>query len=70
MRALYVSTRLAGTDGVSLENAKLLQVLEEAGFSPHMCAGELDADGPPGTLLPELHFRDPVALELGRALLR
>jgi mannosylglucosylglycerate synthase len=65
MRALYVSTRLAGTDGVSLENAKLLQVLEEAGFSPHMCAGELDADGPPGTLLPELHFRDPVALELG-----
>jgi len=65
VRALYVSTRLAGTDGVSLENAKLLHVLEELGFSPHMCAGELDADGPPGTLVPELHFRDPSAVELG-----
>ena len=65
MRALYVSTRLAGTDGVSLENAKLLHVLEELGFSSHMCAGELDTDGPPGTLVPELHFRDPVAVELG-----
>lgn len=66
MRALYVSTRLAGTDGVSLENAKLLHVLQELGYEPHLCAGELDADGPPGTLLPELHFRDPFALELGR----
>ena len=65
MRALYVSTRLAGTDGVSLENAKLLHALEELGFSSHMCAGELDVDGPPGTLVPELHFRDPVAVELG-----
>lgn len=65
MRALYVSTRLAGTDGVSLENAKLLHALEELGFSSHLCAGELDADGPPGTLLPELHFRDPEAIALG-----
>lgn len=65
MRALYVSTRLAGTDGVSLENAKVLEALEGVGYAPHLCAGELDTDGPPGTLIPELHFRDPVALELG-----
>lgn len=65
MRALYVSTRFAGTDGVSLENAKLLGVLEELGFDIHLCAGELDEDGPPGTLVPELHFRDPVAVALG-----
>ena len=66
MRALYVSTRLAGTDGVSLENAKLIDVLQGWGYEPYLCAGELDPDGPPGTLVPELHFRDPVAQELGR----
>ncbi len=64
MRALFVSARLAGTDGVSLENAKLVGALEALGFEPHLCAGELDETGPPGTLVPALHFRDPVALAL------
>ena len=64
MRALYVSTRLAGTDGVSLENTKLLQALEGLGFASHLCAGELDDAGPAGTLLPDLHFRDPAAVAL------
>src|SRR5690606_13039993 len=43
MRALYVSTRLAGTDGVSLETHKVRRVLEGLGFEAHYCAGELDA---------------------------
>jgi mannosylglucosylglycerate synthase len=43
MRALYVSTRLAGTDGVSLETHKVRRVLEDLGFAAHYCAGELDA---------------------------
>lgn len=65
MRALYLSTRLAGTDGVSLETGKLAKVLERLGFSTYYCAGELDEAGPPGALIPELHFRDPVAQALG-----
>ena len=64
MRALYVATRLAGTDGVSLENAKLLSVLGALGFEPHLCAGELDERVIAGTVIPELHFRDAVAVEL------
>lgn len=65
MRALYLSTRLAGTDGVSLEAGKLAKVLASLGFATYYCAGELDAAGPPGTVIPELHFRDAVAQELG-----
>jgi mannosylglucosylglycerate synthase len=65
VRALHVSTRLAGTDGVSLESAKVEAGLSELGYEPVRCAGELDA-GPGGHLIPELHFRDSVALDLGR----
>ena len=49
MRALYVSTRLAGTDGVSLETHKVRRVLEGLGFAAHYCAGELDAPPRDGT---------------------
>lgn len=66
MRALYVSTRLAGTDGVSLETHKVGQVLDGLGFQPHYCAGELDVGSAvPGTLVPSFHFTDPVAAGLG-----
>ena len=37
-----VSTRLAGTDGVSLETAKWAAVLERLGYSCFWLAGELD----------------------------
>ena len=63
MRALVVATRLAGTDGVSLESDKLAGALRRRGFEVVEAAGELDG---PGHLIPELHFRDPVAQELGR----
>jgi mannosylglucosylglycerate synthase len=61
----FVSTRFAGTDGVSLESAKLAQVLKRLGHDCFFCAGEL---GPafPGLEAPALHFEDPVARELGR----
>ncbi len=58
-----ISTRLAGTDGVSLEAAKLAFVLEHLGHTVYFCAGEL-APELPGLLAPELHFTDPVALDL------
>ena len=57
----FVSTRLAGTDGVSLETAKLATILRRMGHQVFYCAGELDPDGPPGLLAPEMHFAHPRA---------
>ncbi len=59
MNVGFVSTRLAGTDGVSLETAKWAAVLRRMGHEVFYCAGELGAGGPPGFLLPEAHFRHP-----------
>lgn len=61
----FVSTRLAGTDGVSLETAKMAAVLQRLGHRVFYCAGELDGETP-GLLAPELHFADPLAQALGR----
>jgi mannosylglucosylglycerate synthase len=60
----FISTRLAGTDGVSLETHKLAAVLRQMGHEVFYCAGELDGDVP-GSLIPEIHFRDQVAMQLG-----
>jgi len=59
----FISTRLAGTDGVSLEVAKLATVLRRMGHQIFYCAGELDGDVP-GLFAPEFHFTDPVALSI------
>lgn len=61
MNVGFLSTRLAGTDGVSLETAKLAAICSRLGHSVSYCAGELDADGPPGMLVPEMHFTHPEA---------
>lgn len=61
MRIGCISTRLAGTDGVSLETAKLTTVLHRMGHQVFYCAGELDAESPPGELIPEMHFSTPEA---------
>ena len=63
MKALVVATRLAGTDGVSLESDKLADALRARGFAVVEAAGELDG---PGHLVPEMHFADPLAEALGR----
>lgn len=57
----FIATRLAGVDGVSLETAKMVQILEDMGHNCFYCAGELDSDAKPGTLVPSMHFYDPVA---------
>jgi hypothetical protein len=51
-----ISTRLAGNDGVSLETAKLVTVLHGMGHHCFYCAGELESGGPPGRLIPDMHF--------------
>ncbi len=61
----FISTRLAGTDGVSLETAKLAAVYQNLGHQVFYCAGELE-DNVPGLLAPEMHFTDPVAVSFGK----
>lgn len=60
----FVATRLAGTDGVSLETEKLAVIARRMGHDVFYCAGELEGDVP-GLLAPELHFTDPAAIRLG-----
>ncbi len=55
----FVSTRLAGTDGVSLEVMKWDQVLAEMGHERFYFAGELDWPAERSYLVPEAHFKHP-----------
>lgn len=43
MRIGHISFRLAGTDGVSLETAKLVKIFKKMGHSNYYFAGELDS---------------------------
>ena len=52
----FISTRLAGTDGVSLEAAKWARVFESEGFRCFYFAGELDRPLEVSHLVPEAHF--------------
>jgi glycosyltransferase involved in cell wall biosynthesis len=61
----FLSTRLAGTDGVSLETQKWAAVARDLGHQVYYCAGELDESAPNPTLIPELHFRDAEAMAIG-----
>jgi len=58
-RVGFVATRLAGTDGVSLEAAKWADVFSKAGFSCCYFAGELDRPAALSYLVPEAHFKHP-----------
>jgi mannosylglucosylglycerate synthase len=53
----FVSTRFAGTDGVTLEASKWADVLEKNGYSCFWFAGELDRPGEKCFLVPEAHFK-------------
>ncbi len=53
----FVSTRLAGTDGVSLEAAKWAEVFEQEGFNCFFMAGDLETAPEKSFLVPEAHFK-------------
>ncbi len=55
----FISVRLAGTDGVSLETAKWARVFEKEGFTCFYFAGELDTPPDRSYLLEEAHFTHP-----------
>lgn len=57
----FISTRLAGVDGVSLETHKVATVCRRLGHDVFYCAGQLNPDGPPGRLVPAMHFLHPEA---------
>lgn len=74
MRIGQISFRLAGSDGVSLEAAKLTQILTRMGHTNFYLAGELDprsktssltkANLQGASLVPEAHFTHPEAVWL------
>lgn len=55
----FVSVRVAGTDGVSLEITKWADVFEREGFECFYFAGELDRPEDHSYMLPEAHFMHP-----------
>ncbi len=55
----FISTRFAGTDGVSLEAEKWARVFEKERFHCFYFAGELDRPAAQSYLIPEAHFQHP-----------
>ncbi|MCC7161814.1 MAG: glycosyltransferase family 4 protein [Anaerolineae bacterium] len=59
-----ISTRFAGTDGVSLESRKWVEVLEKLGHHCFYFAGECDRGPDCARVVPEAHFRHPDVWEI------
>ena len=60
----FISTRLAGTDGVSLETEKWADVFESEGFNCFYFAGELDRPSECSYLVKEAHFKHPAIRDI------
>ncbi|MCF8068921.1 MAG: glycosyltransferase family 4 protein [Desulfobacterales bacterium] len=60
----FISTRLAGTDGVSLEVDKWVTVLEKLGFTSYFFAGELDTPPEVSFLVDKAHFKHPAIKDI------
>ncbi len=63
-RVAFVSTRIAGTDGVSLEIEKWAQVIERMGMECYYIAGECDRPPERSAVIPEAHFTHPKVKEI------
>lgn len=61
MRIWFISTRIAGNDGVSLEAVRWRTILTRMGHTVTFVAGEIDRAG---ILIPELHFSNQKVVEL------
>ncbi len=58
-RVGFISTRFAGTDGVSLESAKWAEVLWQDKHISYWYAGQLDRDSGVSMCMPEAYFNHP-----------
>jgi len=65
-RVAFVSTRVAGTDGVSLEIAKWADVIERTGIECYYITGESDRPAERTFLIEEAHFDHPEVLDISR----
>jgi glycosyltransferase involved in cell wall biosynthesis len=65
-RIVFVSTRISGTDGVSLEIKKWAEILESMGHDCFYIAGLSDRPADKSIVLPEAHFKHPVIEEINR----
>jgi len=61
-----VSTRIGGTDGVSLEIMKWARVLRSMGHALYYFTGECDQPGEVSLVVPEAHFQHPEILGISR----
>lgn len=64
----FVATRLAGTDGVSLETMKWVSLLQTLKHECFCFAGESDWLAERTLLVPEAHFNHPLIQQLNKAL--
>ena len=64
MRVAFVSTRIAGSDGVSLETEKWADVLERLGVECYYIAGECDRSPERTAIIEQAHFRHPAILSI------
>ncbi len=62
----FISTRVSGTDGVSLETAKWAGVFEKAGFTCFYFGGEIDRPSQYSYPLNEAHFQHPDIVDVYR----
>ena len=58
-RVAFISTRIAGTDGVSLEIGKWAEVIERAGIECFYITGQSDRPADRTYLIEEAHFNHP-----------
>jgi mannosylglucosylglycerate synthase len=69
-RVGFVATRLAGTDGVSLEAEKWREVLERLGYACYAFAGEVERDRERAMMVPLAHFEHPEVAAVQEELFR
>ncbi len=60
----FIATRLAGTDGVSLETSKWANIFEKEGFTCFYFAGECDRPPERSYIVNEAHFKHPDIREI------
>ena len=63
----FVSTRLAGTDGVSLETEKWARIFEKEGLTNFYFGGELDRDPKRSYIAETAHFKHPDIREINQS---
>src|SRR6056297_602257 len=63
----FISFRISGTDGVSLETMKWANVFERNGYKCYYMAGELDTPPEQSFVVDEAHFKHPEIVGIYRA---